>query len=278
MELNLNLHNLDAATVTIKEITFKNATGLTSSIETSSIQNPAIASGKHTVIAATFDHIHDKKLFYETGLPGLVDSTYAISVLYEIQGKENLRALNLVSTLPGERFLAYQKVHATPIHTYLLSGEKSFVEKQKTFLVTNEVSPNSTFVHVTDQEIAVAGLNFKIKCFYKTDSLYTELFAVNHSELELAIDTASLVILVDGRLLQRVHGSLTLDKVTGLRQATAVLAKGDRTSIKMRYKVDRVPKEVSVAIANSLILRNGTHLFHNDLLLRRSPEQRATDL
>jgi hypothetical protein len=118
---------------------------------------------------------------------------------------------------------------------------------------------------VTEQELAVSGLNFRIKCFHMKDSLFTEIFVVNHSDLVVKLDTSKIDMIIDDLSMESADAAVVVEKVTGSKEAVDILAKGDRIIIKMRRKVVDHPDELLLSFSNSFFLTTGKPLFKEDL-------------
>lgn len=275
MHIDLELRNLDQDLVTIEEISITNPAGLHSSIATA--DRMSIAANDNVAFDTTFNHVSDKKLFQATALHGLIDSCYTISVLYRVAGKENMRVVRLQSKLPAETFASYRDSNAVYVHTYVINMNESYVENQIQFLANKRIATTSEFVHVTEQELALAGLNFRISAYHAVDSLHLELFVVNHSEMELTIDTSKLDIFGDDVPVRLSGFTYTINKVTGQKDAPTIVAKGDRVIVRARGKLQEAPEHLSIGVVNSIKLRNRQKLFQSDLDLVRAGRI-ATDI
>jgi hypothetical protein len=203
-------------------------------------------------------------------LPGLVDSSYSLSVFYSLEGKEGVRVVNLVSSMPEEMFSLYRKFYDTPIQIYYFNTANGFGEKQRQLLKTNTVMKTPSFVHITEQEVAVSGLNFRVKCFYRKDSVHTEIFAVNHSDMTIRMDTSKIDVIVDGTQGEDSSTQFKIEKVTGSKDEVDILRKGDRVIITMRKYVRDDPERLWLAVAESFFLSTGNPLFNDNLELIRS--------
>lgn len=265
MDLTLEFKNLADGRITIDDVSFANKNGLTTSAERIGIGQLTLPAGTDTAVRATFRHVNDKKLFSDTGLPGMIDSIYTVTVFYTIAGKEGTRVMDLQSSMASKKYMAYREMHDAPVQVYTLKTSSGFEEKQKIFMVSTMKSPIPPFVHMTEQEVAMSGLNLKLKCFHMKDSLYTEIFAVNHSEMTTVIDTAEIEMIVDGLAARTSDTSVSLEKVTGSRDAPNILAKGDRIILKMRLKIEERPRKVVLPISKWMMLEGGRKLFSDDL-------------
>lgn len=271
MELSVDFRNVDRDTVTIKEVSVENTNGLRSTVPISVEGNLFIASGDRNFMRTRFTHVNDKKLFHQTGLLGMIDSSYSISVFYTIRGKENMRRVNATATIPVETFVAYQKTSAVPVQIYTLGDDGIFEERQREYHAEKtRAMPSSSFVHLTAQEVAISGFNFRVNSFHLRDSVYVKIFAINHSGVELAIDLSTLAIALDEKQISANNILVTANKVTGVREKSAELGKGERMAIELRTKTNDAPNAISVKLSKAFLLRNAVPLFHDDIRLSRS--------
>ena len=270
LELNLTLKNLLSEKIAITEISLNNSIGIKSLAESLGVQSFSITENGDTTMLLTFKPVNDKELFQATGLRGLTDSTYYLSVFYSVEGKEGVRVVNLVSRMLKETFLVYRKLYDAPVQIYQFNTANDFDEKQRKFLQTNVVSETPPFVHITEREVAVSGLNFRIKCFHLKDTLYAEIFAVNHSDMTIRIDTSKMDMIIDGLQGEISNTQLSNVKITGKRDETDILRKGDRTIIRMRKYVRENPERLWFAFSESFFLATGKPLFNDDLELIRT--------
>jgi hypothetical protein len=270
LNLSLGLKNLVPETLHIMLVMIHNANGMTTFAEGLSDKMVNVAAGKDTTLMLTFNPINDKVLFQAIGLHGLIDSAYSMSLYYTIEGKEGTRVANLTSRMSRDAFLAYRKLHERPIEIYHFNTTNGFDEKQRQYLNANTSTSTPPFVHTTEQEVAVSGLNFRIKCYHRNDSLHAELFAVNHSDMTIRIDTSKMDLMVDGLPGKISNTHLTCEKVTGSKDETDILRKGDRVIIRMRKYVREHPDNLSLACSDSFFLSSGKPLFSNDLELIRT--------
>jgi hypothetical protein len=273
LELTLKIESLQPERITIESIVLNNSNGLNSFIGNDTNQKLIIPVGRDTTITETIDHIHDKKLFHTTGLRGLIDSTYNLAVYYSVEGKAGVRIINLVSKMSGQTFLAYRDLYDSPVHAYSLNTTNGFDEKQRQFLMMNGIGTASPFVHVTEQEVAVSGLNFRIKCFHNKDSVFAEIFAVNHSDMTVRIDTSKIDLFTDEAGNKINEKDIAIRKVTGSNTDTHILGEGDRIIIRIRQHVPLRPEKLWLSFAETFFLSTGKPLFHDNLELIEFPDQ-----
>ncbi|HEY3406521.1 MAG TPA: hypothetical protein VGK59_24200, partial [Ohtaekwangia sp.] len=161
LELDLRMESLTPEKITITEIVLSSTKGLRSLDERIAGKTFTIPAKGDTTFLLTFNPVNDNALFQTTGMPGLIDSVYTLDVFYSVDGKQDVRVVKLMSRMPEEVFLAYRKFYSIPVQIYQCNTENAFGEKQRQFLMTSGIIHKDPFVHVTEQEVAVSGLNFR---------------------------------------------------------------------------------------------------------------------
>lgn len=271
LDMRLDLKNLAPETLKLMLVIIQNDNGMPTFAEGLKDKTIKIEGGQDTTLALTFHPINDKALFKTTGLHGLIDSTYRMQVYYTVEGKEGTRVVNLESRMPKQAFLAYRKSHALSVQMYSFKTTDNFDEKQREYLTSTMAAGNPPFVHTTEQELAVLGMNFRMKCFHVNDSLHTELFVVNHSDMTIRIDPTKLdVVVSDGMKDSVSHTDLSIQKVVGSKEEPEILRNGDRALIKMRKSMKTSPGKLKIALKDSFRMSDGKSLFNTDIQLEES--------
>jgi hypothetical protein len=270
LELIVRLASQVPETIVVRNIVLNNPNGLNSADERLATKSINIREKQDTTILLNFNHVNDKYLFQATGLPGLIDSLYNLSVFYSVEGKGGVRVVNLISRMPKENYSVYKKAYDTPIAIFYFNTTNGFDEKQRVFLKANSITKTPPFVHITEQEAGVAGLNFRIKSFHRRDTLHTEIFAVNHSDLSVKIDPSGIDMIFDSLKVEASQTVISSEKVTGSKDETDMLRKGDRIIIKMKKYVPKAPDRLWLTISRSFFLSTGLPLFADDLELIRA--------
>lgn len=267
--LNLELKKLTARKIFLNEIVLSNPGGLNSNPNNVQFKKLAVTNNNDTTLYLTFNHIPNKKLFHATGLPGTIDSVYRVSVLFSLEGTEGVRTMNLDFTLPFDTFLSAKKKYDDPVQIYNFNTDSGFAERQREHLLNKKIIKSSPFVNISDQEIAVSGLNFRVKCFHQKDMLNAEIFVVNHSDLTIRIDTTKINLIVDSLAKVTAKQEITIQKVTGSIHEKDILRKGDRIIVTLHEFIRDKPKHVKFTVENSFFLADGKRLFTEDLVLMR---------
>lgn len=266
LRLTLELEKLTDKKIIVKEIVLNNPGGLNSFPNNVQLKRLPVINDKDTTLVLTFNHINNNKLFQATGLPGMIDSVYHLSVVFSLEGIEGVRTMNLDFKMPEELFLAYKKKYNTQVQVYNLNAAKGFDERQRQYLLKEKITPNSPFVHMSEQELALSGLNFRFKCFHKDDSLHAEIFVVNHSDLTIRLDTTKLNLIVNNAP-DSITKLISINKVTGSLHDKDILRKGDRVICTLRKHVPESPEKIQLASADCFFLSSGKKFFIEPLEL-----------
>src|ERR1700754_1733157 len=84
-------------------------------------------------------------------------------------------------------YLDYSEKFKKSITAYSFNTKNGFNEKQKEYLKTLKLDNQVPFVYLSEQEIAISGMNFRFKGYYQQDTLHAEIFVVNHAEFPVKV-------------------------------------------------------------------------------------------
>ncbi|MCO5949469.1 hypothetical protein [Mucilaginibacter flavidus] len=269
LSLQIKLSNAEAKDIEIQEITVNIPDG-SNSTPTTAFTPFLLKQGNDTTLNLKFNPFNDARLYQVTGMNGSFKPAYNIVISYSKSGSGSIYTLSLKSIAQNNDFLAYSKKHAKSVIGYSFNTRNDFNEKQKRYLETLKQLPQPQFVFLSDQEIAVCGLNFRLKNFYLKDTLNAELFIVNHADFQVQITPDALDITKDGEPLPVETKAVTVEKVSGTQQNPYMMEKGDRVLIhfKKHVKVEDVDKQMlRLNIKEAFMLKNNKRLFVGDVEL-----------
>jgi len=227
-----------------------------------------LKQGKDTALDLRFNPFNDAKLYQVTGMNGGFKPAYNIVISYSKTGSGSIYTLSLKSMAQNNEFRAYSKKHTTSIIGYSFNTSNGFNEKQKRYLETLKQLPQPPFVFLSDQEIAVCGLNFRLKNYYLKDTLHVELFVVNHADFQVQIIPDALDITKDGKLSPGETKAITVEKVSGTQQNLHMMEKGDRVLIhfKKYMKINDAGKQMlDFNISKAFMLKGNKALFGENI-------------
>lgn len=267
LSLQIKLSNTEANDIEIQEIAL-NVPGGANSAPTTEFSPFVLKQGKDTTLILRFNPFNNAKLYQVTGMKGSLKPAYNIVISYSKTGSGSIYTLSLKSIAQNNDFLAYNKKHATSLIGYSFNTRNDFNEKQKRYLETLKQLPQPAFVFLSDQEIAICGLNFRLKDYYLKDTLYAELFIVNHADFQVQIIPDALDITKNGKLLSGETKAVTVEKVSGTQQNLYMIEKGDRVLVhfkKYRKIEDDGKQTLQLNINRAFILKGNKVLFIDDV-------------
>jgi hypothetical protein len=267
--LQIKLSNNESKDFQIQEIVISTPNG-SNSLPTTAFTPFLLKQGKDTTLVLKFSPFNDYKLYQITGMHGGFKPVYNIAISYNLSGSNGISTLSLISRAEKDQYLAYSKKNMTPVIGYSFNTGNGFNEKQKQYLETLKQIPQPPFVFLSDQEIAVCGLNFRLKNYYLKDTLHAELFIVNHADFQVKIILDALDLTNDGKLLPGGTKMVTIEKVSGTQQNLAMMEKGDRVLIRFKkhMKINNKGNEtLQFHINKAFILKGNKALFSEDIQL-----------
>jgi hypothetical protein len=265
----LKLTNGGAQSLNIGEIAIATAEGIRT-LPLSAFAPFSLAAGKDTSLSLKFNPINDLNIYRVTGMPGILKSDYSLSVTYMKAANANLAPLVLKAHLNKDDFTSYKKKYVKPTVGYSFDTKGEFNELEKKYLEKLKDVGQTSFVYLSDQEIAVSGLNFQLKSYYTQDTLHAELFIVNHSGFEAKLNIDSLNITAGGTPLSGETKTAAIEKITGSQQYPAMIEKDDRELIhfKKYLKIKKPGADtLTFKLRSVFMLKGGKRLFALDARL-----------
>lgn len=267
LELELAISNIAQKDIHIEEVEVSTEEGLKA--RSINFDQPiTLVTGKDTTISLTFQPINDLVLYKNTDLPGALNPAYNISIFYKVKGKADSRAMDLTAKMPVDEYQKYKKDNSIPVTSYGFNTVSQFSSKQKAYLEAQILPGSTPFVHISDHELAVSGLNFQIKAYQKNDSLYAKLVVVNHSEFAVKIDTNRLNLISNDKAKGKNVQNISLTKLTGSDIEKNILRKGEKILISIKkYKHTSPSSNLTLSFKNAFTLPSGKFLFYEDVEL-----------
>jgi hypothetical protein len=265
----IKLTNSKDAPLDIEEIVIATTEGLRS-IPITGFSPFSLMKGKDSTLLLKFSPLNDLKLYRVTDMQGSFKPGYTVSVSYRVPGNDNLISLALQSQTDKNEYLAYNKKYKKPITGYSFNTKTGFNEQQKKYLETLKQVSQPPFVYLSEQEIAISGLNFRLKSYFEQDTLHAELFIVNHADFPVKIIPNAFDIVEDARPLSGETGTIIVEKLSGSQQDLTMMEKGDRVLIHFKkYLQIKVPgkENLTVLLHKSFMLTGKKNLFNEDVQL-----------
>jgi hypothetical protein len=265
----LQLSNAGDRNIDIQEIVVATTEGLRSTPENGNIVF-SLKPGADSVLSLKFRPLNDLQLSRVTGMQGIFKPLYNVLITYKTAGNDNLKILTLKSQAEKETYLNYTGKYKKSIIGYSFNTKAGFNQKQKKYLETLKQVSQPPFVYLSEQEIAISGLNFRLKSYYLQDTLYAEFFIVNHADFPVKFIPDAFDIVTNGKTNPGEIKTLTIEKISGAQQDQTMMEKGDRLFIhfKKYFKLSMPAKEALTLHVNKAFFLTGKKpLFNEDIQL-----------
>ncbi len=261
--LNIKLKNSSATDIIIENINIETPEGYQAKIIGNDIKPSLLNAGAGTMMTLQFKPVNDFELYMLTGESGKFKQLYNLSMSYTNNENKSPGLLKIQLTVSEKDFAAYKKNYKQKVTGYKFDTHNNFAEEQKNYL--QPLLKTLPFVYSSSQEIAIAGLNFRLQSYRRDDSIHAQLFIVNHADFAVKINPAALDIFTGNSSGNDTQGKIEFKKVTGLQEETDMLRKGDRAMIKFtKYLKDTNAKGLSISLKNVFLLQGGNSLFYEN--------------
>jgi hypothetical protein len=267
LSLQIKLSNPESKHLEIQEIAVSTAEGLHAIPEKLS-NHFFLNEGKDTSLTLKFNPFNDYKLYQVTGLHSGFKPFYNIKVLYKVAESNKVLTLSLRSAAEKNQYSIYSKKYIKPITGYSFNTKNGFNEKEKKYLETLKQIPQPPFVFLSDQEIAVSGLNFRLKNYYQKDTLHAELSIVNHADFQVKVVTDALDFTSAHKPGKGEIKTISIEKVSGKQQNLSMIEKGDRVLIHFKkYMKLNNQENMLFTINKAFLIKGNKPLFNENIQL-----------
>lgn len=262
LKLNIELKNKSPFDIIINRVSLENSGGIQAKPK-ESISGNVINTKTKSSVQLSFTPINNYELYALTGNYGLFLQNYYVIIDLKIDNQ--IKSLRLEIQMLEDQYQLYIKNTENSFIAYKFKKDDFFIRNQEEYL--KKIVDGSTFVNITDNELAVAGLNFRTQSYWEHDTLYTNLFLVNHAEFSLAIDTSEFDI--DHKSTLDKKRIVNIEKISGDIAEPTILRKGERCIITLKKLKRNVNDNLVMSILNTFSLTNGKSLFAQNLELIR---------
>ncbi|MFI5138302.1 MAG: hypothetical protein ACHQIM_10795 [Sphingobacteriales bacterium] len=270
LAVQIKLSNAESPALDIQEIIIATDEGLRS-IPVAGFDHVLLSQGKDTTLSLKFNPLNNLKEYQVTGMTGIFKPGYVVSVLYKAPGKDSLTSLSLRLQSAKDDYMAYSRKYKKPLTGYSFYTRTDFNERQRKYLtLILKQAQHPPFVYLSEQEIAISGLNFRLKSYYLQDTLHGELFIVNHGDFPVKIIRDALDITAGSKSLPGEARVISIEKISGAQQNPDMMEKGDRVLIhfKKYLKIENPGKEtLMLNLHNAFMLSGKKALFEQDVQL-----------
>ncbi len=262
----LQITNTGSKPISIQQIEISTPDGLRSLPENGNIDSLILDAGKDTVLSVKFTAMNDLKMFRLTGRSGYFKPAYNILISYKESGSNPVSSMSLKAQMPAADYKAYLSKYKASLTSFSFNTKTDFTTKQKRYLETLKQVDQPPFVFVSEQEIAVSGLNFRLKSFCEHDTLNAELFIVNHASFPVKINKDAINFTYPGEPADSLK-SVQVEKISGPQQNMDLLEKGDRVLIHFKKYFKDPGKQIQLSFNKAFILNGLVPLFTDDIEL-----------
>jgi hypothetical protein len=203
-------------------------------------------------------------------MPGFIKPAYNMLISYKTSGNDSLKTLTLKSQVQKDAYQNFARKYKKDITGYSFNTNTDFNANQQKYLKTIKQAGQTPFVYLSEQEIAIAGLNFRLKSYSAHDTLHAELFIVNHAEFAVKIVPDAFDITASEKPNQGGGKTIHLERLSGMQHDSAMMEKGDRILIhfKKYLKPGTTGNENMVLhLTKAFMLTGRKNLFNEDVQL-----------
>lgn len=261
--VTVKLQNPGKENVYVEDITIETAEGY----QAKSLDQQSYAfilnAGADTTIHLQVKPINNFELYMLTGESGKFKPLYYCFLFYKDDKTKNRGSIKTQLNISAKDFADYNKNYKQSVTAYKFHSTTKFTEDQKNYL--QPLLKTVPFVYLSDQEIALAGLNFRLQTYTKGDSIYVSLFIVNHADFSIKINPDLFDIIVGNLPGEKRAGKVELEKISGAMIEANMLRKGDRAVISLSKYV-KVTAEVKprLILKDVFLLDDGHSLFYKN--------------
>jgi hypothetical protein len=269
LKAKITISNIYEKPIKINDIAIGTTEGIWTSTE-SGLAKFVLKSGLDTTFELSFLPVNNVKLYQFTGLNGLLQSNYQLRIDFNDELTEY--DLNIQNTMPNEVYENYKRANIDTVGLYSFDMNSEFSDNQKEYESRLAGMKNeSNFINISEHELAISGLNFRLHAYQKKDTLYGELNIVNHGDFDVQADTSVLGFRYknSNNIAPKLLSILKTSGSTEPNEYT-ILRKGDRIVIKIKQLISKeeFPNVVFI-LKDALILKTNESLFFSDIPLIR---------
>lgn len=290
LRADIDLSNPGSDVLTISEIEIATAEGLRSLPKTGSTGPITLNPGENKSLSLKFQPLNDLKTNQLTGRNGYFNSLYNLVVTYKARDNKSIAVkdngeygnsssypaisgsspaiINMTTTLAPADYKTYLKKYQIKATSYSFNTHSDFTKKQKAYLNGIKQVKQPPFVYVSDQEIALSGVNFRLRSYQERDTLNAEIFIVNHSAFPVKINKDKLDISYSGESASlHLQDAVTVEKISGSKQDLYTVEKGDRVLIRLKKPFKTTAEKVILSFNKAFVFNDQIPLFKDNIEL-----------
>lgn len=267
LSLHIELRNHSTDEVNIEDINIETAEGYQANLIDQDFKTFSVTAGTKSSMVLRFKPVNDYGLYMVTGDQGKLRPLYHLTIAYKNDGNKTPSFLKSQFKVVEEDYIGYERDYSPKVIGYKLSAKNNSSEEQINYLQAVLKLKSSVFAHFSDQEIAVAGLNFRLQSYQKNDSLYARFFMVNHADFPIKINPEAFDIFDNNFGPEKIR-KIGFRKISGLKDEANILRKGDRAILDLsKYSKGIEKDKLKLILRNVFLLDNDIPLFYSDMVL-----------
>ncbi len=271
LSTELRLSNTGTEDIFINDVSLSTPDGLRSLPLTEITVPVLVHAGNPADLTLKFNPYNDISLYDMKDKKGSFKPGYDLTINYTEAGKDNLAKLVFHTSLSDNEYKTYQQQYKKGMMSFVFDRNTDFSQKQKDYLQNFSFIAKPPFIDISEQQIAVCGASFQLKCIQKNDSLHTELFIINHAHFPLTLNKDSLNIFYTTDLNPARPDKIIMEKISGPKQEENIIEKGDRVLIRFNKHLNYPDKgKLMLSLRHAFFLPNNKPLFYNDVSLKVS--------
>ncbi|KIO75834.1 hypothetical protein TH53_18235 [Pedobacter lusitanus] len=265
LQADLELKNPGNDLLTINDIELSTPEGIRSIPETGNMGSIVLKPGENKAISLKFHPLNDLREFQLSGRNGYFKSGYNLLINTKSDQDSSPSMLTIPAKLTEPEYKTYLTKYKIPATSYKFNTKTDFTAKQKLYLSNLKQLKQSPFVFLSDQEIAVSGINIRLSSYCEKDTLNAKLFIVNHADFPVRINPDHLGFGYTGESSTDLT-NVKVIKISGSQEKN-LIDKGDRVLIHLK-KYFKNPDNKAVLSFNRVFeFSNGTPLFKDNVEL-----------
>lgn len=264
---SIELSNPGSSVLTISEIEIATGEGLRTLPKTGSTGSIVLKPGENKSLLLKFQPLNELRTYQLTGRNGHFKSLYNLLVNYKTEDNKSA-VISMTTTLLPAEYKVYLDQHQITATSYSFNTKSGFTRKQLTYLNSIQQVKQPPFVYVSDQEIALSGINFRLRSYQERDTLNAEIFIVNHSGFSVKINLGNLDIKYPGESpAVDLKEAVTIEKISGSKQDLYTIEKGDRVLIRLKKPFKTTAEKVILSFNKAFEFNDHLPLFENNIEL-----------
>ena len=267
LQAELDLINLNSGPVTITGIEIATPEGLRSLPIKGNIDPLVLETGKSKSVSLKFQPLNDLRTNQLTGKNGYYKPEYQVLITFSTAKDPVPVLISLKADLPADQYKNYLAKVKAPASSYSFNTKSDFSQQQSAYLTSLKQFRQKPFVFVSDQEIAAAGVNLRLRSYCSKDTLNADIFIVNHSEFAVHFNQDKLDFIAAGEPSAAQSKMITIEKISGPQQSNDRIEKGERLLIHLKKYFKNSGEQAVLSFHRAFEIGHQIPLYKRDIEL-----------